>query len=236
MSGSTRMLQSPTPLLIGAVMLCACSFSGDEHPAACETSSDCRTGYACYQKFCIAESGSSVAPPEDVDGSTSPSAGDGSVEDGSTSGEDGGASARDGGTPIADTGPPPPDSSTPLPDSGTPIDEGGTAEPDAGSTPDAGDADSGPTVPPYAACSGDQDCNPDEVCRMSSSNGVCAAPCDAVGDCTEPSGNYGAAPVCDNDRCRLDCAPDPPVPPLPRSCPASMSCILESGAQTCYPQ
>jgi hypothetical protein len=108
--------------------------------------------------------------------------------------------------------------------------------PDA-NTADTGAPDTGvtPTIAPYASCSGNLDCNHDEVCRMGSGYGVCAAPCSTAGDCAAPSGSYTATPVCNAGRCRLNCAPDPPVPPFPRTCPPAMQCVAESGAQTCYP-
>jgi hypothetical protein len=227
-------------LCIAGMALSACSYDFFEHRDSCKGSSDCPSRQ-CMQNLCVPKSSSVSAPSTDAGhgthgGDGGSGGGHGSGGHPAPSGGDAAMSMPDGSTTTHDSG---------SGGSGSPHDGGqagndsGSATRDAGQIVDSGsttDSGSTPVVPPYAKCSGNEDCNPDEMCRMQSGNGVCSAPCTKSADCKVPSGNYDSTPLCDTDnRCRLDCAP-PSVPPFPLSCPQGTACVNEISHWTCYPQ
>lgn len=155
-------------------------------------------------------------------GSSSPSSRDASTSSGGSGGTAGGnidgGSAVDGGPGGGAT-----DASDDSAD--------GSTDAAAG---DGGIGTYGPCMPDGGAA---DSCAAGETCRTSlgGTTGVCAADCEESSECVAPPGDYEATPECGGDNtCRLNCAPTG-APPFPRSCPDGMTCRLEFGSQSCYP-
>lgn len=219
--------------------LSACSFDLDSHPDACAQSSECGDERRCLEGFCVRQAAGTMTPAG-LGGAGGTAGAGGAGASSSQSGNGGAAGSTVGGTTGAAGGGGGVGGASGL-DSGGAGDGGGNAGMDGrdAAVADASnlpDAEPEP-LPPYAPCMREADCNPGEACLMSATRGVCATTCSVDSNCVAPAGSHSATPLCGPDgRCRLNCAPLFAWQRAPRTCPSSMACVAEPGAQTCYPE